>query len=64
MPGLQTSANVVCFHWPATSSAGTDIDQAHTLGGFGGFGRTAHSQVEVRGGLHASGMALGHIAWL
>ena len=36
--------------------------QARTLGEFGGFGRTAHSLVKVRGGVCVC-MAFGHLAW-
>ena len=41
---------------------GTFAIQARTLGGFGGFGGTAHSLVEVRGCACVC-MALGHLAW-
>ena len=39
-----------------------DHPQARMLGGFGGFGQTTHSLVEVRGGACVC-MALGHLAW-
>ena len=67
--------SLTSYDWPlACSPISTDLEisnkssmrppegQAHMLGGFGGFGRTTHSLVEIHVGACVC-MVLGHLAW-